>query len=282
MLKILLALANSRSAAVDLEYEHRRILEAVGKVSQGSCVDVLPAATFQDLENALATKNYDVVHFSGHGGEHGGLYFRDDAGNSTVVSPARIAALLKARDDVRCVVLNACFSLRGGCLINLNVPFTIACEDELSDPVAFSSGFYGALASGRNVADAYVEAVSSCISQDFYVTRLPVLLRQGHPQDIAIQDLVIPLTDGNVYYRSEIASEGYCTCDRINCVGSSRKMYCFWHRHLSAWVRRKRLFAGCYDEVVSCPRCGLEHKRGHIGRKKICRTPFVDQRLQHD
>jgi hypothetical protein len=46
------------------------------------------------------------------GGEHGGLYFRDDAGNSTVVSPARIAALLKARDDVRCVVLNACFSLR--------------------------------------------------------------------------------------------------------------------------------------------------------------------------
>lgn len=88
-------------------------------------------------------------------------------------------------------------------MINLNVPFTIACEDELSDPVAFafSSGFYGALASGRNVADAYVEAVSSCISQDFYVTRLPVLLRQGHPQDIAIQDLVIPLTDGNVYYR---------------------------------------------------------------------------------
>jgi len=50
-------------------------------------------------------------------------------------------------------------------LINVNVPFTIACEDELSDPVAFafSSGFYGALASGRNVAEAYVAAVSSCI-----------------------------------------------------------------------------------------------------------------------
>ena len=114
MLRILLATANSRSAAIDLEYEHRRILEAVGAVSQDCSVDVLPAATFQDLENALVSKSYDVIHFSGHGGEHGGLYFRDDAGNSTVASPARIAALFKERDDVRCVVLNACFSLRGG------------------------------------------------------------------------------------------------------------------------------------------------------------------------
>ncbi len=286
MLTILLATANSRNAPVDLEYEHRLILTAVreGGRDESVTVDPLPAATFQDLEEALANKSYDVVHFSGHGGQYGGLYFRDDAGNDTVVSPARLAALLKVRNDIRCVVLNACFSLRGGYLINLNVPFTIASEEELSDPVAFafSGGFYRALASGKDVPAAYIEAVSSCILRDFYVTRLPVLLRQGHPQNLTLQGLLIALSDGNVYYPEEIESEGYCTCERLSCVGAETKMYCFWPRRLSAWARKKRLFADCYDEVVACPRCGFDHKRGHIGRKAFCNAPFANQRLQHD
>jgi hypothetical protein len=285
MLTILLVTANSRNAALDLEYEHRLIVKAVREGGDESItVEALPAATFQDLEEALAKKSYDIVHFSGHGGEYGGLYFRDDEGNDTAVSPAQLAGLLKVRNDIRCVVLNACFSLRGGYLINMNVPFTIASEDELSDPVAFafSAGFYLELASGKDIPAAYIEAVSSCISQDFYVTRLPILLRQGHPENLAIQGLLIALSDGNVYYPNEIDSEGCCTCERGRCVGAANKMYCFWPRHLSAWVRKKRLFAECYDEVVVCPRCGLNHKRGHIGRKSFCNVPFTNQRSQCD
>lgn len=284
MLTVLLATANSRANPVDLEYEHRRIALATRESSPHDAVviDPLPAATFEDLEEALVSKKYDVIHFSGHGGQYGGLYFRDEAGNDTVVSPARLASLLDGRSDVRCVVLNACFSLRGGYLISLNVPFTVASEDELLDPVAFafSRGFYRGLARGQEVPAAYNEAVTCCISEEFLVTRLPVLLRHGHPEAVAIQRLLIPLSDGNVYYPEEIESEGYCKCEMPCCVGLQKKAYCFFPRHLSAWVRRKGLYAPCYDQLIACPRCSLSHKRGHTGRKGVCKVPFTNQRLQ--
>jgi hypothetical protein len=73
----------------------------------------------------------------------------------------------------------------GGYLISVDVPFTIASEDELLGPVAiaFSSGFYRSLARGSDVSAAYLEAVSSCIMH------------------------------WNVYYPEEIAFEGYSKCE---------------------------------------------------------------------
>ena len=80
----------------------------------------------------------------------------------------------------------------------------------------------------------------------------------------------------------QLASEGPCSCERNTCVDSDHKVYCYFTKDQSDWVIRKRLYWRCYDEVIVCPRCKREHKRGHIGRDDVCGRPFLDQKAQSD
>lgn len=66
------------------------------------------------------------------------------------------------------------------------------------------------------------------------------------------------------------------------CVDSAGKVYCYFPRDLSPWVITTGLYKKCYDEIVDCPRCAAQHKRGHIGRDGICGRPFRDQESQTD
>jgi len=91
---------------------------------------------------------------------------------------------------------------------------------------------------------------------------------------------IVLLDDGRWVFRSDIASEGVCRCERNNCVDSSTKIHCIFPRSLSAWVINKGLYWKCYDEIVPCPRCGERHKRGHIGRAGRCGRPYADQERQ--
>jgi hypothetical protein len=286
MLRVLLATANNPDQPLDLEYEHREILIGLGEADAtgGASVEVLPAVTFEDLERRLLVNGYDVLHFSGHGGKYGSLYFRGELGQNIAVSPAQLASLLKVQEHMKCVILNACYSLRGAFIINKNVPFTVAAEEDLLDPVAsaFSRAMYRSLASGKPGDAAYIDAVAACVSRGFFVTRLPVLLRQTDPEIAAQASRMIPLSGGDVYYPDEIAAEGYCRCERNTCVGQDTKIYCYFPTNLSPWVRKTGLFYACYDEMIECRRCGLLHKRGHIGRKSACGKPYANQRLQRD
>lgn len=81
------------------------------------------------------------------------------------------------------------------------------------------------------------------------------------------------LLDQGQWVRDEdVAAEGLCTCERASCVDADRKVYCWWTRDLSEWVLTQRLHRKCYDEVISCARCGAQHVRGHTGWSVVCRT----------
>jgi hypothetical protein len=78
-------------------------------------------------------------------------------------------------------------------------------------------------------------------------------------------------------YPQGVFLEGYCNCEREACVGHDVKVYVYFPKTVSKWVLAKGLYHKCYDEVVKCPRCGNNHKRGHIGRAGRCAKPYTDQ-----
>ena len=152
-----------------LDRELRLIREAIER-SRGRDhlrLDIRTAATVHDLRRALLDTRYDVVHVCGHG-EKEGLVLEDDRGESVQV-PAKAVARLLSRyapptGGLRCVVLNACWTLDTGEATSMGVPFTIAMDGPISDAGAleFSRGFYDALGAGREFPDAFEEG-RSCV-----------------------------------------------------------------------------------------------------------------------
>jgi serine/threonine protein kinase len=84
----------------------------------------------------------------------------DERGEKYIVPQWALSNLFGAHSPpIKCVILNACFSLSQGELASLNVPFTIAMERAISDEAAieFSRGFYDAIGAGRDIEFAYEE-----------------------------------------------------------------------------------------------------------------------------
>jgi hypothetical protein len=94
-------------------------------------------------------------------------------------------------------------------------------------------------------------------------------------------DLII-LSGGYWVHRDSITRQGLCTCKRNNCVDSDGKVYCYFSPLMSSWVVQTGLYHKCYDEAITCPRCNIIHKRGHVGRVEICGYPYANQDLQTD
>src|SRR5919199_1270105 len=69
------------------------------------------AVRHTDLSGYLLRYQPHIVHFSGHGSHEGQIILEDRVGNARPVSPSAIGGLFRAlKDNVRCVVLNSCFS----------------------------------------------------------------------------------------------------------------------------------------------------------------------------
>src|SRR4051794_40630634 len=81
--------------------EHRDSLELVSRWA------VRP----DDLLQALLEEKPHIVHFSGHGSSTAELILMDDSGNPKPVSQVALVHLFRTlKDNVRVVMLNACYS----------------------------------------------------------------------------------------------------------------------------------------------------------------------------
>lgn len=111
-----------------------------------------------DLQEALLRFRPHVVHFSGHGSRSREIMLEDDSGNSTPVSRQALADLFRIlKDNVRIVVLNACFSRAQAKAINRTIDFTIGTSKAVKDSAAisFAASFYRALAFSSSVRAAF-------------------------------------------------------------------------------------------------------------------------------
>ncbi|MBO3464161.1 CHAT domain-containing protein [Aetokthonos hydrillicola Thurmond2011] len=116
------------------------------------------AVRVEDFSKEILYVKPNIVHFFGHGTPHGELCFENKVGEIQFVKPDALAATFKMfKQHVNCVVLNACYSRIPAKAIAEHIPFAIGMNDEITDEaaIAFSVGFYEALAAKRSIEDAH-------------------------------------------------------------------------------------------------------------------------------
>jgi TIR domain/CHAT domain len=136
----------------------------------------------RDIQRAMLDNNPQIVHFSGHGEGEEGLIFEDEMGQPKLVSGAALASLFGLfSEQLKCVVLNGCYSLVQAKAIAEQIPYVIGMNQAITDRAAieFAVGFYDALGAGREIEFAYkmgCAAIQLAGSSDY---QMPVLLKQA-------------------------------------------------------------------------------------------------------
>lgn len=126
-------------------------------------VEHRPAATAEDLIDALNDVRPHLVHFSGHGWT-GGIVFDngdlDDPREHPVQFDLLAEVLAATSTPPQVLVLNACETLDGADLLLPAVPVVIAMADTIDDTAAivFARRFYAAIASAQPVGIALAQA----------------------------------------------------------------------------------------------------------------------------
>jgi hypothetical protein len=174
-LRILAVVSSPRGLpSLDTARERELLEKALTRLTRAGLAEVTwaPSAAWADLQDILLGGVWHAVHFIGHGdfdparGE-GILALTREDGRVDLVEASRLVDLLRqARPMPRLVLLNSCagaamgakdlFSGTAAALVRGGVSAVAAMQYEISDlaAIAFSRGFYGALACGRAVDDA--------------------------------------------------------------------------------------------------------------------------------
>ena len=146
----------------------------------------------RDIRRALLEHRPTIVHFCGHGSGEEGLVFEDDRGKSHLVSSRAIANLFKLFSaQVKCVVLNACFSENQAHAIAHHIDYVVGMSREIQDQAAieFALGFYDAIAAGESYETAFQFGCNAIELSGLRGERTPVLTtretatRPGHIQE---------------------------------------------------------------------------------------------------
>ena len=159
--KILFLAANpSDTTRLRLDQEVRSIDQALRQADYREAFDLEQhwAVRAADLQGLLLRTQPDIVHFSGHGSDAGELMLEDANGNASVVSQDALSTLFSLlKDNIRVVVLNACYSASQAESIARQIDCVIGMSDEMGDQaaIAFSAAFYQAIAYGRDIGTAF-------------------------------------------------------------------------------------------------------------------------------
>ena len=191
-IKILFLAANPvNKPRIRLDEEVRSIQEELERAKYRDCIDFISqgAVRVGDLSYRLLNQKPQIVHFSGHGqgqptsqvkqtsqqdttyqsatdgsrkfetvSEQSasvleGLVLEDDQGRAKVVDTAALAGLFKQfQTEVKCVVLNACYSEMLATAIHQHIDCVVGMNKAIGDRAAirFATEFYKALATGSS------------------------------------------------------------------------------------------------------------------------------------
>ncbi|MFI9151304.1 effector-associated domain EAD1-containing protein [Streptomyces sp. NPDC053367] len=164
-LTVLCLLAGPREAShLQLRREYRTIEEAARRGRRRTLRVELSAATRRhDVLPALSEHRPDIVHFAGHGSPNGYLLLEEDDGRVAPVSAEGLAGVLKSAGGVSVAVLNACHLGRYLDVVSPYAREVIGSPERLPDrdALAFSQGYYSALALGESWQRAFDSGVAT-------------------------------------------------------------------------------------------------------------------------
>jgi uncharacterized protein YjbI with pentapeptide repeats len=169
---------------LSLDVEFREITAKLRASEFRDVFQLIPtlAARPDDLLQALNQHRPKIVQFSGHGAPTGELVFLDDQGYAKPIAPRALKALFAAlKDDVRLIILNACYSeIQAKALAEI-VDCVIGMSEAIGDQAAvvFIASFYRALGFGRSVQNAFDQGLAALEVQGIAESNVPRLLTRA-------------------------------------------------------------------------------------------------------
>ncbi len=160
-IKILFLAANPQDTGqLRLDEEIREIKQALlqAEFRDKFTIEQEWAVRVSDLQGHLLRHKPDIVHFSGHGSRASEIILEDDLGGSHKVSEQALSQLFAVlKDNIRCVVLNACYSAQQAQAIAQHIDCVAGMSKAIGDEAAisFAMAFYQALGFGRDVKTAF-------------------------------------------------------------------------------------------------------------------------------
>lgn len=147
------------------------------------------ASTVDDLRRALLDVQPTVVHFCGHGDGEGGLCFEDPDGYTQPADAAPLARLFHHfKKDLKCVVLNACFSETQAEIIRKEIDYVVGMRASIEDESArrFAVAFYDAVLAGTDFRTAFDLACTALDLNKLTDSDAPVFLTSPHLERITL------------------------------------------------------------------------------------------------
>jgi hypothetical protein len=114
--------------------------------------------TADDISRRLLMYDPHIVHFSGHGSQAGEIILQEANGEPHPVDAKAITNLFSIlRDNIRCVILNACYTKLQATLISKHIDCVIGMSKAIGDEAAikFAQGFYRGIGYGKDLETAF-------------------------------------------------------------------------------------------------------------------------------
>jgi len=187
-IKVLFLAAYPDVEPLMLDEEIRSITQKIRVADYRDCIELVSAWAVRpdDLLQTLNQHKPDIVHFSGHGKSSGEIVLVDLENGKRIpkpVNPAALKALFEVlKDNIRVVLLNACYSQIQAEAIKDVIDCVIGMNADISDQAAiiFASSFYRAIGFGRSVREAFEQGRTALLLEGITEDKVPKLLcRKG-------------------------------------------------------------------------------------------------------
>ena len=200
-MKILILAANPKTTCtLRLDEEVRQIKEALQRSRYRKRFKVLSQGAVRpdDIRRAMLNLHPQIVHFCGHGAEKEGLVLERDEivsyyTDNCFVSGKALANLFKLfKQQLNCIVLNACYSEIQANAICRQIDYVIGMKQSIDDESAikFSVGFYDALGGGESVENAYELGCNAIELNGLKGCSVPILKKKPSINDKQFEQLI--------------------------------------------------------------------------------------------
>lgn len=199
--KVLFLAANPKGTTqLQLSEEIRSITQKIQAAEYRDRLELIScwAVRPDDLLQALNLYKPQVVHFSGHGCSTGEIILVNDDRTPKAVNTKAIKALFTTlKDNIRVVILNACYSqIQAEAItevIDCAIGMTAAIDDTAA--ITFAASFYRGIAFGRSIQESFEQGKAALLLDGIHTDTIPDLLsrRGSDPSKIfLLENPIIP------------------------------------------------------------------------------------------
>jgi hypothetical protein len=178
---LFLASNPDNTPTLKLDEEIRAITEKIHSSEFRDNLELVPLGAVRpdDLLRALNEHQPQILHFSGHGSPNGEILLMDDDRRMKPVStPALKALSITMKDNIRLIMLNACFSHVQAEALSEVIDCVIGMRKEIGDDAAitFAASFYQAIGFGRSVRQSFDQGIAALLLEGIPEAETPELL----------------------------------------------------------------------------------------------------------